>query len=149
MTISEEKTTKSGANGTASTSPEAKILPEKAIRREHKPRKKTTTRKTSPSQDPHLSPLPKQSETQPEDLHAAVLKTFTDDFRSHGRTTIATVRDQEPLAYIRLCVGLLEKDSPASEISMDSLSDDQLRAHLHVRLAQLLAPATRKSEPPS
>jgi len=57
----------------------------------------------------------------------AFIGALCEDFAEHGSSTIARVREDDPAAYLRLCVAIMPKEveitSPLSELTDDELMD--------------------------
>ena len=74
----------------------------------------------------------------------------THDFATHGPKVVRKVREENPVAYLRICASLVDQEvnvkTPFSHL--DHLSDDELRAsiaELNERVVQALSGAGGKS----
>jgi hypothetical protein len=59
-------------------------------------------------------------------LSAAFLTDFADDYEAHGKTVISTVRDKDPIAYMRIAAALLPTKVEVSEDPIAALSPEDL-----------------------
>jgi hypothetical protein len=59
-------------------------------------------------------------------LSAAFLTDFADDYETHGKTVISTVRDKDPIAYMRIAATLLPTKVEVSEDPIAALSPEDL-----------------------
>jgi hypothetical protein len=63
-------------------------------------------------------------------LSAAFLNDFADDYDTHGKTVIETVRGKDPIAYMRIAAALLPTKVEISEDPIAGLDDEQLAAYM-------------------
>jgi hypothetical protein len=63
-------------------------------------------------------------------LSAAFLTDFADDYEAHGKGVIETVRDKDPIAYMRIAAALLPTKVEISETPLDGLTDEELDAYM-------------------
>jgi len=63
-------------------------------------------------------------------LSAAFLTDFSDDHEANGEAVIETVRDRDPIAYMRIAAALLPTKVEITENPLDCLSDEQLDAYM-------------------
>jgi hypothetical protein len=63
-------------------------------------------------------------------LSAAFLTDFADDYEANGKAVIETVRDRDPIAYMRIAAALLPTKVEITENPLDCLSDEQLDAYM-------------------
>jgi hypothetical protein len=54
-------------------------------------------------------------------LSAAFLTDFADDYEAHGKAVIETVRDKDPIAYMRIAAALLPTTVEISEPRLTGL----------------------------
>jgi hypothetical protein len=59
-------------------------------------------------------------------LSAAFLTDFADDYDAHGKAVIETVRDKDPIAYMRIAAALLPTKVEVSEDPITALSAEDL-----------------------
>jgi hypothetical protein len=87
-----------------------------------------------PKGNPNPSPATRFSADKPgrakqrgarDRLSAAFLTDFADDYDAHGKTVIETVRDKDPIAYMRIAAALPTKVE-ISESPFDGLTDERL-----------------------
>ena len=76
-------------------------------------------------------------------LSAAFLNDFADDYDAHGKTVIETVRDKDPVAYMRLAAALLPTKVEITETPLDGLTDEQLDAYMEEMTNGLLERAAK------
>jgi hypothetical protein len=82
-------------------------------------------------------------------LSAKLLTDFADDYETHGKAVIETVRGQDPIAYMRIAASLLPKLLEIEERTPESdLTDEQLEILYHEMLARLAAKAEEQSARP-
>ena len=63
-------------------------------------------------------------------LSAAFLTDFADDYEANGKAVIETVRDRDPIAYMRIAAALLPTKVEITENPLDCLSDEQLDPYM-------------------
>ena len=63
-------------------------------------------------------------------LSEKFLAALLEDFEEHGASTIASVRDGDPAAYVRIVASLVPKDFEVAvrPVSIERMSDDELMA---------------------
>ena len=76
-------------------------------------------------------------------LSAAFLNDFADDYDAHGKTVIETVRDKDPIAYMRIAAALLPTKVEITETPLDGLTDEQLDAYMEEMNNSLLERAAK------
>jgi hypothetical protein len=74
---------------------------------------------------------------------AAFLNDFADDYDANGKAVISTVRDKDPVAYMRLAAALLPTKVEITENPLDGLTDEQLNAYLEEMRAQMMERAAK------
>jgi hypothetical protein len=62
-------------------------------------------------------------------LSSAFLTDFADDYGEHGKAVIATVREKDPVAYMRMMVTLQASKIEVTENPLDALTDEQVEAY--------------------
>jgi hypothetical protein len=62
-------------------------------------------------------------------LSAAFLNDFADDYDTHGKTVIETVRGKDPVAYMRLAAALLPTKVEIAKDPIAALGDEALEAY--------------------
>lgn len=89
------------------------------------PKTETTVEKRFPCKETQFKTgnpgRPKGSRNR---LGEAFIEALHDDFQTHGASTIARVREEDPTAYVKVCASLLPKELKIER--MDDLSDEQL-----------------------
>jgi Mg/Co/Ni transporter MgtE len=63
------------------------------------------------------------------------------DFKQHGETVIAQVREEKPDAYLKVIASILPKEVNVNQSALQELSDDELANILDAVRNQLLAGA--------
>lgn len=54
------------------------------------------------------------------------LSALADDFSEHGAATIARVRSEDPVAYVKVCASILPKELNVRVDPLEELSDEEL-----------------------
>jgi hypothetical protein len=81
-------------------------------------------------------------------LSAAFLTDFAEDYETHGKAVIQTVREQDPATYLRLAASLLPKLLEIEERTPESeLTDEQLEEFYAMLSARLAARKAKTVEP--
>jgi hypothetical protein len=80
-------------------------------------------------------------------LSAAFLNDFADDYDTHGKTVIETVRGKDPIAYMRIAAALLPTKVEISEDPIAGLDDEQLAAYMEEIRTQAIERAVKSGDP--
>jgi len=70
-------------------------------------------------------------------LGEAFIEALHDDFQEHGKATIAKVRDEDPVAYVKVCASILPKELNVKVDPLDELTDEQLEQRIRQLAAAL------------
>jgi hypothetical protein len=68
-------------------------------------------------------------------LGEAFIEALHDDFLQHGPTVICRVREEDPVAYMKVCASLLPKEVKVESVS--DLSDEDLDLRLRRSFREL------------
>lgn len=68
---------------------------------------------------------------------AAFIDAVTKDFRAHGLAAITTVREEDPVTYVKLCASILSKSAGPESDALESMTDEQLIEHARQLAAAL------------
>jgi hypothetical protein len=77
-------------------------------------------------------------------LSATFLTAFADDFEKHGSDVIATVRANDPAAYLRVAASIIPKEFEVKH-ALDDVTDDELEQAIGL-LSAMLAKQKPKQE---
>jgi hypothetical protein len=108
-----------------------------------------------PKGNPNPSPATRFSADKPgrakqrgarDRLSAAFLTDFADDYDAQGKTVIETVRDKDPIAYMRIAAALPTKVE-ISESPFDGLTDERLDAYMEKMQTQAMERAVKSGDP--
>lgn len=70
-------------------------------------------------------------------LGEAFLQALADDFDEHGVATIAQVRKEDPVAYVKVCASILPKELNVKVDPLEDLTDEQLDRRIRQLAAAL------------
>ncbi|MCG8544345.1 MAG: hypothetical protein MJE12_09075 [Alphaproteobacteria bacterium] len=80
---------------------------------------------------------PAKEKLAAEDVESHFVDALSKDFLEHGAAAIATMREQDPAYYIKLCAATLPKGSVGALDPVEAMTDEELFARARQLAAQL------------
>lgn len=80
-----------------------------------------------PAAKRRVTRAPSSTHAAAENPDTAFIDALSEDFKRHGASAIAEVRQADPVTYMKLCASVLPKSVMGAIDPLDSLSDEELQ----------------------